>query len=263
MQLNIELNVSPRHVFFALVGTSIFFLIFDAIVYSFSQSLPRQFRELVDITKESNLPTWFSSTQLLFVGLCAYFVGNFKRRQGEQKKALGWFVIAVFFAYMGIDDTSQLHERVSTVIAEVVNQSSADILLINAIKRFPSYYWLIILLPIFGGFGLFMLIFLSHEFELKRATQLFRGGILFYVVAVGLDYFDGIYGSYDVVVAHTPLTLDGARHLVRAAEEFVEMVGASFILVAFLQHWHAIQESLRLQPPDKHSRLSPLRRKCD
>ena len=130
MQLNIELNVSPRHVFFALVGTSIFFLIFDAIVYSFSQSLPRQFRELVDITKESNLPTWFSSTQLLFVGLCAYFVGNFKRRQGEQKKALGWFVIAVFFAYMGIDDTSQLHERVSTVIAEVVNQSSADILLI-------------------------------------------------------------------------------------------------------------------------------------
>lgn len=150
MQLNIELNVSLRNVFFTLLGTSIFFLILDAIAYSFSESFPRDVRELVDITEESNLPTWFSSTQLLFVGLCAYFIGNHRRRQVENKKALGWFVIAIFFAYMGIDDASQLHERVSTVIAEAVNQSDADILFINAIKRFPSYYWLIILLPIFA-----------------------------------------------------------------------------------------------------------------
>ncbi|MFQ5545769.1 MAG: hypothetical protein ACE5FE_07310, partial [Acidiferrobacterales bacterium] len=193
MQLNIQLDLSLRKVFLALVGTSLFFLIFDAIAYSFSQSFPKQFREVVDITKEYNQPTWFSSTQLLFVGLCAYFVGNLKRRQGEGKKALGWFVIAIFFAYMGIDDASQLHERAGTVIGDAVNQSDADILFINAVKRFPSYYWLIILLPIFGGFGLFMLIFLSQELESKGVMQLFRGGILFYVVALGLDYFDGIY----------------------------------------------------------------------
>ncbi len=252
MRLNIQLDLSLRNVFLTLIGTSLFFLIFDAIAYSFSESFPRDVRELVDITEESNLPTWFSSTQLLFVGLCAYFVGNHRRRQSEIKKALGWFVIAIFFAYMGIDDASQLHERAGTVIADAVNQSEADSLFINAIKRFPSYYWLIILLPIFGGLGLFMLIFLSQELEPKGGIQLFRGGILFYVVAVGLDYFDGIYGSYDMVVAHTPFTLDGARHLVRAIEEFVEMVGTTFILVAFLQHWHAIQDSLRLQPPDKH-----------
>ena len=96
-----------------------------------------------------------------------------------------------------------------------------------------------------------MLIFLSQEFESKGVIQLFRGGILFYVVAIGLDYFDGIYRSYDIVVEHTPFSLDGARHLVRATEEFVEMVGTTFILVAFLQHWHSIQESLRLQLPDQ------------
>jgi len=49
MRLNIQLELSLRNVFLTLIGTSLFFLIFDAIAYSFSESFPRDVRELVDI----------------------------------------------------------------------------------------------------------------------------------------------------------------------------------------------------------------------
>ena len=149
---------------------------------------------------------------------------------------------------MGIDDASQLHERVATVVADVTKRSDADILIVNAIKRFPSYYWLIILLPVFGGIGVFMVIFLTREFEAIEVRRLFLGGIAFYVAAIGLDYFDGIDRHYDTIVAHGWFSFDDARHLCRSIEEFIEMVGTTFILVSFLQHWRLIQDSV--QPPD-------------
>lgn len=79
--------------------------------------------------------------------------------------------------------------------------------------------------------------------------RLFLLGIGLCVMAVGLDYFDGIENSYDTVVEHTPLARGDARHIFRAVEEFVEMVGTTFILVAFLQHWQRGQLSSPLRSP--------------
>ncbi len=241
MRLNIDLVFSLRSVFLTLVAIATFFIIFDSVVYSFSFLFATDFIKLVDITKESNLPTWFSSTQLLFVGICAYFIGNHRGLQKEKAKALAWFAIALFFAYMGIDDASRLHERVATIMGHAAKQSDSQAFFIDAIKNFPSYYWLLIFLPIFAGFGLFMTIFLFRECEQKQVMRLFLGGIACYAAAVGLDFFDGITRNYDPIVEHTLFSLNDARHLFRALEEFVEMIGTTFILVAFLQHWQRVQ----------------------
>lgn len=168
MKLTIDLVFSLRTVMLTLVAIATVFLILDSLVYSFSFLFAQDFIELVDITLEANLPTWFSSTQLLFVGLCAYYIGKHKGIQNEKDKATAWFLIAGFFAYMGIDDAVRLHDRLATITADVFLDSNAQIFLVDAIKSFPSYYWLIIFLPIFGGLAVFMLIFsLSKEFEGK------------------------------------------------------------------------------------------------
>ncbi len=83
--------------------------------------------------------------------------------------------------------------------------------------------------------------------------------------AVGLDYFDGIESNYDAIAEHSPLARGDARHIFRTVEEFIEMIGTTFILVAFLQHWRHSQLVAPLQPPgrDSHwpcgsSRVSPV-----
>ncbi len=241
MKLRIDLVFSLKTITLALVLIAIFFLTLDAIVYSFNSLFASDFVDLVDITLEGNLPTWFSSTQLLLVGLCAYLIGQHRRLQNGNGKAIAWFVIAAFFAYMGIDDASQLHERVSTIIADVSLGSNANIPVPDMFRNFPSYYWLILFLPVFASVALFMIVFLFKEFSDREPMQLFLVGITFYVGAVGLDYFDGIDRNYDIIVNNTLFLLDDARHVFRAVEEFIEMVGTIFILAAFLQHLHSIQ----------------------
>lgn len=250
MRLNIDLVFSLRGVYLTLVAIATFFIIFDSVVYSFSFLFASDFIKLVDITLESNLPTWFSSTQLLFVGICAYFIGNHRGLQKEKAKAWAWFVIAMFFAYLGIDDASRLHERIATIAGEAAKNSDAQVFFIDAIKNFPSYYWLLIFLPIFAGFGLFMMTFLFKELEQKQVMLLFLGGMACYATAVGLDFFDGITRNYDAIVEHTLFSLNDARHLSRALEEFLEMIGTTFILVSFLQHWQRIQMSAGSRSPD-------------
>ena len=249
MKLTIDLVFSLRKVMFTLVAIATAFLVLDTLVHSFSFLFAEDFIELVDITLEANLPTWFSSTQLLSVGLCAYFIGERHRIREKKDQTVAWFVIAGFFAYMGIDDAARLHERLATITADAFLDSSSQIFVVDAIKSFPSYYWLIIFLPIFGGLALFMLIFLSKEFEAGPAMRLFLLGIGLYVMAVGLDYFDGIESNYDAIAEHTPLARGDARHIFRAVEEFIEMIGTTFILVAFLQHWRHNQLVAPLQPP--------------
>ena len=243
MRLIVHLVFPLRKVILTLVAIAMFFLILDSAAYFFSCLFAEDFIELVDITLEGNLPTWFSSTQLLFAGLCAYFIAKQRSVENKKHKANSWFVIAGFFAYMGIDDASQLHERVATITADVFLDSNAGFFLIDVVKDFPSYYWLVIVLPIFAALGLFMLFFLLKEFETKEVMRLFLIGIGFYVAAVGLDYFDGIESYYDSIVEDTLLTFGDARHISRAIEEFIEMVGTTFIVVAFLQHWQRIQLS--------------------
>lgn len=176
----------------------------------------------------------------MLVGVCAYFIGRNKHEE-ESKKIFGWFIIAAFFGYMAIDDALQLHESVGTFAGEAAKAPGTQNFWLDVIRKFPSYYWLLIFAPIFAGFGLFMLIFLWGELADQQALQLFLGGIALYVIALGLDFFDGIDRNYDMILRHTPFSFDDARHLFRAVEEFIEMVGTSFILAAFLRYWQRTQ----------------------
>jgi hypothetical protein len=94
MRLIVHLVFPLRKVMLTLVAIAMFFLILDSVAYSFSCLFAEDFIELVDITLESNLPTWFSSTQLLFAGLCAYFIA--KQRSLEAAGPQDWHTSDTF-----------------------------------------------------------------------------------------------------------------------------------------------------------------------
>jgi hypothetical protein len=63
----------------------------------------------VYLDDESNLPTWFSSAQLLLTSLTCLLAWKIDFVSGW--KRLGWLCMAAMFGYLSVDETSTLHER--------------------------------------------------------------------------------------------------------------------------------------------------------
>ncbi len=243
--MNLELSAS--RLFACLLAIETLFLVTDSFIYNFGQTLPRDLLRLLSLTREGNIPTWFASLQALLVGTSAYFIGLMHKRccdlDGSASwRALGWFIIAAFFLYVSFDDAAQFHERMGTIIGSYAKQHAATAGYLTIVKQFDSYYWQIIFMPFFTGLALFMLIFLSAQLRYDASLLLFVAGIGCYGLAVTMDYLDGIE-AYDFLIQQTALPYRVIEHQSRALEEFIEMLGTSLILIAFIRHWN----KLRLQ----------------
>lgn len=241
MQVKLGIVIEPQKLFVSLIAIEILFLLVDTVINCCGLVTSIELRRLLDITLEANLPTWFSSTQLLFTGLVACSLAGLQRAHGRRSRQLGWTILAVFFIYMGIDDAAQIHERLATVTADILKASESEALMVEAVKNFRSYHWQLFFLPVFGAVGLFMTVFLFREFSDRRTFGLFVAALSCYVLAVGLDYFDGIDSNYDVIVAYAGYSFDQVRHLFRALEEFIEMLGTTLFLMCFLYHLGDVQ----------------------
>jgi len=236
-----------RQTILTLVVVAIGFLVIDLAISLYDLTTIREIKKLLSITREGNLPTWFSSTLLLAVSVTAGMIGWRWKLLKVKPKTIGWFLISGFFLYMSIDDASRVHERVATAIKHAAQNPAAGGdpgWLGSMIMAFPSYTWQLVFMPLFGGFGLFMLVFLLRELNDRLDKKLFIAGLAFYVFAVAADFFDGMGGSKilaDLVSnAYSPRTV---MHLMRAYEEFIEMVGTTLFLAAFLRYWQASKDT--------------------
>lgn len=247
MRLQIDVAFSREKALLALIAAELALVLVDLTIYVFNFAIPKPFQQLFDLTLEANLPTWFSSTQLLVVGIVAMIVSRQRYALGLKRAALAWMVISAFFAYMGIDDASQIHERVATGVSQLAKQSEADFGLLHTFIQFPSYYWQVIFLPVFGSIGLFMLVFLYKELGNNTSFWLFLSGMTCYVIAVGLDYYDGIKGdNYKLIADYTVLSLQDVQHVLRVLEEYIEDLGGTLFLGSFMKHLETIQTKDKL-----------------
>jgi hypothetical protein len=246
VNVSAELDISTRSIFAALLAAEVLLLVMDGLARCCIQST--ELRELFDITLEANLPTWFSSTQALLVAAAAYLCGRIRAKHGLGYRRAGWLLLSVFFVYLGADDAASLHERVATALSNMADASGAETGLVGAFRAFPSYYWQALFGPVFLVMGAFIVIFMFRELGAGKPLAILILGLGCYAFAVGLDYFDGIDRNYDVVVRNTPYMLDDARHVFRALEEFLEMLGTTLILVTFLGHWTRLAQPHSRQP---------------
>jgi hypothetical protein len=197
----------------------------------------RGFRHLFDVTREGSLGNWFSSSQTLLaaivLGLIAWRV---QREGGSRWRMAGWALVALFFLYMAADDGAAIHERLGSYM-EYLRQRAPDhhTLFGRLHDRQGSYAWQIVLGPLFGGMGLFMVVFFWRELRERTPRLLAMMGLGCFVMAVGLDHVEGTKEGYANVARFLSWSEPVVRHLGKVLEEFTEMFGTTMILAALLQ----------------------------
>jgi hypothetical protein len=75
---------------------------------------------LFRLDREANLPTWWSSTMLLFAAVVLAALGHADRRRTARWHG-HWTALAVIFLAMAIDETAQMHEIVGRVVRKLGN----------------------------------------------------------------------------------------------------------------------------------------------
>ena len=234
MRLSFDLDLPTKNLLTIVICIPIFLFFIDSVVYYYHLQIHRKISVLFDITLEANIPTWYSSLIAFFTGLAGLLIVQHYKKLKQHSKMFIWLLISLFFIYMSIDDTSQFHERVATVWAKHAKATNAPS--VGLINSFESYYWQLLFLPVFAAIGLAMLYVIKTEFKVKQAQWFFIAGLSCFVLAVALDYIDGVDSYYEALIAKYGFNFQSLEHFSRAFEEMTEMIGLGFIITAFLLH---------------------------
>ncbi|MDY7036309.1 MAG: hypothetical protein SV375_09150 [Thermodesulfobacteriota bacterium] len=191
-----------------------------------------KFKELSNVAQEKSFGTWFSVVQNFIVSIIALIISlHHKFIAAQRGKSLGWLLVALFFAYISLDDHLVLHERISGTLRSVFLPSFYG-------KRItlPTYSWLFLFGPLFGAFGIFFLIFLFRQLNDKKFRIILITGLSLWVMAVILDAWDGTSHPYEWIIKITGCKTIYIRHSFMLVEEMLEMLGSTLFLYLFLSH---------------------------
>jgi hypothetical protein len=225
MNTTIKLIITPKKVLLWFTAISILFLILYYLSYPFEYQKNYLFKDYFAITKEKNVPTFFSFLIMLLISMVYFLIY-------KEKKKLSWLIISFFFLYLGFDDMFRIHENIGSDIGDAMVN---DILKIN----FISYYWQVAFMPIFSLFGFYIFYITSKEFLNKKepsAVYMMLGGFTLYIMAIALDFYEGSGSDFFWLLELLPsLYFNDIVNLMRATEEAIEMLGGTLILASLLK----------------------------
>ena len=259
INFSLKTDVVIRRIFWCFLGIELLIVFLDVFVNHYQWCPVGSIRRMLNITREDSLSNWFSSLQTIMVGTVLWLIAFAVRKQiqGDEKKFYCWAGIGSFFIYMGVDDGIKFHERMGTAFKALVSSSaetSGPGILSSVHNAFPSYSWQMIFGPFFMAMGIFMLWFLWKEFSLRKSRFLFLVAIWLYVLAVGLDFVEGLDGEIfeNVGIAGFFSTEDfRIRHMSKALEEFLEMFGTTIFLTVFLKYLSRLSHEWRINIAEK------------
>lgn len=173
---------------------------------------------LFDLNQEGNIPSWFSSTQLFLVGFMLW--AGIKKINSELSSRFLKTLGLVFF-FLSIDEAAELHETFSFVAKKIIPN-------IPSLSSHGHGVWMYIYLL---GFFLFIIFtyknFITLLIKYKNETKYcIYGAILLFAGAIGIE----------TIQLHWKLE-QGLRtiNIIQVSvEEFLEMLGVSFILYGVL-----------------------------
>jgi hypothetical protein len=256
----VELRVHPRRVlwtvFAVCVSLEVLFVLLDYFVNYQRFTTIGALRRLTNITREDGLSGWFQPVQTLLVALTVWVIWIVERRLSPNRwQPLGWALVAVFFTYLAVDDGTKLHERVGTAFSTTHGRDTL-------LAAFPSYAWQVVFLPAFALLGAFTLLFLWQRMSDRRGRALVVAGLGCFVVAVGLDFVEGLAREHPLnvqtwLIDRLDLYAGARRHFGRSAfevvahfskalEETLEALGTTLLWLAVLQHLMRRADAVRV-----------------
>jgi hypothetical protein len=184
-----------------------------------------------DLANEGNLPSFFSSLQLLICGLVLALIGRVRLSQRDRHAAY-WLALAALLFCMGADEAAGLHELLIRPVREALPGLATGLLYWAWV--IPGSVAVLVIAAVFARFARDALP-PSIRRQVILSALLFFGGAIgvempeaAYVERVGQDNFG--YALYVLV------------------EEMLEMVGALVLLSAILCYWRTMLGPVVLEP---------------
>ena len=226
--------------FFYYSATMIVLLAVCDAVFNFMNPFDSlQIRRIFNIAKEGSVPSFFSVFLLVGVAFWAFcFSWIHSARLGTLRKWL-WLFVGCLFLFLAVDDASQVHERLGSFFrkyVEAASESGQQHWGDGILDWHGSYSWHVAVLPFIALAGMGMFLFLWFELGDARGRGLLSLGIFCFVLAIGIDYLEGLDTFF--VTIGKPLNVSDyfIDHFCKLIEECLEMIGAVLIGGALLRH---------------------------
>ena len=214
-----DIDISPRKVLITMVSV-IGLLLFANILglvstYVFHHPYLYGLIDLIDFDSEKNLPTLYSSLQLMLASSLLVVIGSRHKSSGESYAP--WHALAAIFLYLGIDEFVQIHERFLDFVRE-------DFQLTGLFY----YAWVV---PYGIGVLTFVIAFSKFLMKLPRKTArwFIASGAIFVTGAIGFEMLGARhYEAYG---------LDNVAYsILYTCEESLEMLGIALFVYALLAY---------------------------
>jgi len=164
-------------------------------------------RDAFDLDGEENFPTWYSSMSLFACALLLYVIGEGKSRV-QDRFSRHWYVLAIGFLTMSLDEVAGLHETLNTI---------------------SPVSWTVPGAVLVGVLGLAYVPFLRH-LPARTRRRFIVAGIVYVGGAVGVEHATRLWLEH----GHAIDSL--AYNLWVAVEEGMEMAGIVMFIDAQLQY---------------------------
>lgn len=221
-----EILVRPRTIAkilaWAVLALTIFHLLTLVSIFYFDQPKLFGLVPLFNFDSENNIPSLFSAALFLFCALLLVIIGSAQRHRGA-KFALHWILLGALFVFLGIDEATHLHERLTVPVRNALN--------LSGVLYFGWVVPYIVMCVVLG------IAYVSFWFSLPARTQ------VNFVIAAGL-FLSGAIGFELLGAREFEAGRAGAvlYALYYTAEEFLEFSGLVAFVYALLSY---VGEGLR------------------
>lgn len=226
-----EINFSPKRIV-KILAVVVVLLTIASFAGQYSKHVLghdhlRGFVPLFNVNTEGNVPTWFTSFEML---LCAGLLGliaHARKLEGD-RFALHWAVLALVFLYMSLDEGAGVHDVLDFSLPSVGYVNNAP----RFIRMLPATIFLIV----------FALMYLKFLLNLPARTR------LLFIVA-GTIYVSGSFGMgfiMERVGLHygwNNMTIE----TLAAMEEFMEMFGLLIFIYALMSYLSLHVKDIRIR----------------
>jgi hypothetical protein len=176
-----------------------------------------QFVRLFSVAREANIPTWFTAIMLFSAAALLSGIAEDERQQGKRRFLRHWWVLAVGFLYMSLDEVAMIHELTMRPLRDLLHTRG---LLYDA-WLIPASV-IVVLVPV--AYARFL-----TDLPSRIRLGFILSGAIYVAGALGIEFV----GSYLTDYHPEERLLRGAF---ATLEEFLEMSGIVLFVSTLLMH---------------------------